>query len=248
MRWRMDLSYLGTNYSGWQKQTGDKTIQQTIEEALHVVTRQDIEITGCGRTDAGVHARNYTAHFDAEQLEDNASLIYKLNAVLPRDISINKLGITDDVFHARYDAIERHYLYHIHFYKNPFLHGQSLFFSGHVPLDRDAMHEAALLILQHNEFFTFCKMGSDVKHYNCTVNESKWTFSDDMANYSIKANRFLRGMVRLITGACLNIGLGKLSVATLSDSLKNQMPLPIQLSVPAEGLYLESVKYLTDEN
>src|SRR5687767_1895900 len=243
MRWRIDLSYKGTNYSGWQKQSGDKTVQQTIEEAFSTILREPIEIVGCGRTDAGVNARKYAAHFDANTISDSAKVLYQVNSILPDDIAINFLEKVKPEFHARYDARERHYLYYIHFNKNPFLIGQSFYFGTQVELDKSAMQDAAKLLMNYNDFLPFCKTGSDEKHFKCMITESKWDFENEQAIYSIKANRFLRGMVRLITGAYLNIGLGKLSIDSLEESLRQQIPLPLQWSVPPEGLFLEEVIY-----
>lgn len=243
MRWRIDLSYQGTNYSGWQKQPGDKTVQQTIEEAFGVVLRAPIEITGCGRTDTGVHARKYTAHLDVQGDHDISKILYQVNAVLPDDIAIRSISEVDENFHARFDAIQRQYNYHIHFQKDPFLNKQSFYFHQHTALDHTAIANAASLLKEYNEFLPFCKTGSDIKHYRCELTMSDWVFTEDNAIYSISANRFLRGMVRLITGTLLNIGLGKLTWEVVEESLKNKIPLPVQWSVPAQGLYLAEVKY-----
>lgn len=243
MRWKIHLSYLGTYYCGWQKQPGDPTVQQTLETAMTMILRQPIDIVGCGRTDTGVHARHYVAHADVNEIEVNDRLIYQLNAVLPPDIAIHFIEKTDASFHARYDAIERHYRYFIHFHKDPFLQGRSYYFHQQAILDQAAMQEAASLLLQFQHFQPFCKTGSDAEHFKSIVTESIWFFKDDHALYSIKANRFLRGMVRLVAGACLNAGLGKISVRDLKKSLEEQMPVPHAWSVPPEGLFLEDVIY-----
>jgi tRNA pseudouridine38-40 synthase len=243
MRWKIQLSYRGTAYCGWQRQPNDPSVQQTLEEAFALIIRQPVEIIGCGRTDTGVHAHNYTAHTDVVDVTLTDKLIYQINAVLPMDISIQHIEETTPEFHARFDAIERQYLYHIHFYKDPFLHGLSCYMHQHSPLDQDKMKEAAAILLQYNQFKPFCKTGSDADHFKCTLTESSWSFHEDSAVYSIKANRFLRGMVRLIVGACLNVGLGKTTIEELKESLDNQSLLPHAWSVSAEGLYLENVLY-----
>lgn len=243
MRWQIHLSYLGTAYCGWQRQPGDPTVQQTLEEAFSMILRQPVEITGCGRTDTGVHARHYVAHTDIFDVALNAKVVYQLNAVLPVDIAISHIEETTPGFHARFDAVERQYKYYIHFNKDPFLHGLSCYFHQHVPLDHDLMHEAATILMQYDQFKPFCKTGSDAEHFRCALTESLWTFDKDGAIYSIKANRFLRGMVRLTVGACLNAGLGKITLQELRQSLDQQTPLPHAWSVPAEGLYLENVRY-----
>ncbi|MDZ4749354.1 MAG: tRNA pseudouridine(38-40) synthase TruA [Saprospiraceae bacterium] len=243
MRWKIQLSYLGTSYCGWQRQPSDPSVQQTMEEAFSLILRQPIEIIGCGRTDTGVHARSYVAHTDVEDFTLNEKLVYHLNALLPKDIAIHHIEETSPEFHARFDAIERYYRYHIHFHKDPFLNGLSCFLHQHIPFDQQKMKEAASLLLQYHQFKPFCKTGSDADHFKCTLTESAWNFTNDHAVYSIKANRFLRGMVRLIVGACLNVGLGKISLAELKDSLDQQTILEHAWSVPAEGLYLENVVY-----
>ncbi len=243
MRCRVDLSYQGTHYCGWQKQPGERTVQQTIEEAFSLILREPVEITGCGRTDAGVHARNYTAHMDVMEMHDLSKIRYQVNAVLPYDIAIQSIRYVDSNFHARYEAIERHYRYYVHFYKNPFLNNQSFYFNVHDELNIIDMEAAAHSLLHYDEFLPFCKTGSDVKHFKSVVSASNWTIGKENAIYSIKANRFLRGMVRLIVGACLNVALGKLTLEEMENSLKNQTPLPLQWSVPPEGLYLEGVRY-----
>ena len=243
MRWRLELSYCGKNYCGWQKQPGDTTVQQVLEDAFSIILREPVEIIGCGRTDSGVHARRYTAHLDVTSELYTPKILYHINSILPLDIAIQSIIETDLTFHSRFDAIERHYQYYIHFDKNPFIKDQSFYFNRNADLDMFAMQEAALLIKDYSDFFPLCKTGSDAGHYRCNVSESHWIFEDNKATYSIKSNRFLRGMVRLIVGACLNIGLGKLSIKDLKECMDIQIPLPVQWSVPPEGLFLENVVY-----
>ena len=243
MRWKIHLSYSGTAYCGWQRQPGDPSVQQTLEEAFSLILRQPVEIVGCGRTDTGVHARAYTAHADIQDAEPTDKILYQLNAVLPHDIALHSIEGTDADFHARFDAVERHYQYYVHFHKDPFARNQSYFFQHHTGLDQPAMHAAATLLMQYQYFQPFCKTGSDAEHFKCLLTESKWIFENGHAVYSIKANRFLRGMVRLIVGACLNIGLHKITFEELKESLDNQSQLPHAWSVPPEGLFLEKVTY-----
>jgi len=243
MRWRIHLSYLGTAYCGWQRQPADPTVQQTLEEAMCMILRQPVEITGCGRTDTGVHARHYIAHADVTDVPLNDKIVYQINAVLPDDIAIHGITEASPEFHARFDAIERHYRYYLHFKKDSFRVGQSWFFNNQIPLDKEKMNDAASMLLQYDQFKPFCKTGSDVDHFRCTLKVSAWTFSDDHAEYSIQANRFLRGMVRLTVGACLNVGLGKIALGEMKRSLDQQAILPHSWSVPPEGLYLENVIY-----
>ena len=219
------------------------SVQQTLEETFALILRQPVEIVGCGRTDTGVHARNYVAHADVVDFPLTDKVVYQINAVLPLDISVNRIVETHETFHARFDAVERQYKYYMHFNKDPFLNGLSYYFHQETSLDPEKMQSAAELLLQFGDFLPFCKTGSDADHFRCKVTESKWVFQDGSAVYSIKANRFLRGMVRLVVGACLNVGLGKISLEELKDSLENQTPLAHAWSVPAEGLYLEEIVY-----
>ncbi|MEO5905841.1 MAG: tRNA pseudouridine(38-40) synthase TruA [Saprospiraceae bacterium] len=244
MRYQLILSFMGTNYSGWQKQPGSASVQQTLEEAFSMILRQPIGITGCGRTDAGVHARTYFAHFDADGLEkDFMKLTYQVNAVLPVDISLWVCKPLHYDFHARFDAISRSYKYSIHYQKDPFLYDRSYFINNPTELNKDKMNEVASLIMQYEEFLPFCKTGSDNKNYKCQITESEWQFEEQHCYYSVTANRFLRGMVRLIVGACLNAGYGKISVETIKDCLDKQIPLPLQLSVSPQGLCFLCAEY-----
>lgn len=243
MRIRIQLSYSGTSYCGWQKQPGDSSVQQTLEDSFSMILRQPVEIVGCGRTDTGVHARNYTAHADVHDIQWSDKLVYQLNSVLPKDIAIHHISEADAAFHARFDAVERHYKYYLHAHKDPFRLSQSFYFLQYIELDQQAMHEAAAMILSHSQFKPFCKTGSDADHYKCRVTESNWIFDKEQAIYSIRANRFLRGMVRLIVGSCLNIGLKKISIEDLKESMDQQSPVSHSWSVPPEGLFLEDVTY-----
>jgi len=242
MRWKIILSYLGTNYAGWQRQPGDLTVQQVLEESFSTILRQPIEIVGCGRTDTGVHARYYVAHFDADQF-DSTKTIYHVNAILPADIGIHSLDPVSPEFHARYDATERMYKYYLNFEKDPFLQTTSYYFHQAHALNRHALMESAALLAQFDQFKPFCKTGSDADHYKCVMMESSWMVSDQHAVFTIRANRFLRGMVRLIVGATLNAAIDKITVDQIRKSLEEQTPMPHAWSVPAHGLFLEKVIY-----
>jgi len=242
MRWKITLSYLGTHYAGWQRQPGDLTVQQVLEESFTAILRQPIEIVGCGRTDAGVHARKYAAHFDAEPFVASKTL-YQVNAILPPDIAVNAIEETHADFHARFDGKERLYKYFMHFEKDPFLQNTSYYFHQAADLNKITLQESAALLLQYENFMPFCKTGSDADHYKCVLMESSWEVKEGRAVYTVRANRFLRGMVRLIVGTCLNVALGKISIDQMKDSLDQQVPMPHAWSVPAEGLFLEEVVY-----
>jgi tRNA pseudouridine38-40 synthase len=243
MRWKITLSYLGTHYAGWQRQPGDLTVQQVVEEAFSTILRQPIEIVGCGRTDAGVHARKYVAHLDVAEVEPTSKLIYQVNSILPHDIALHSIEQADPEFHARFDANERMYRYYLHFNKDPFLLNTSFYFQQGKELDTDLLHESAALLLPFDQFKPFCKTGSDADHYRCKLMVSSWSVNEGRGVYTIRANRFLRGMVRLITGACLNVALGKITLEEMKESLEQQTPIPQAWSVPAEGLFLEEIVY-----
>ncbi len=243
MRWQIHLSYLGTNYCGWQKQPSSPSVQQTIEEAFTLILKQPIAIVGCGRTDTGVHARAYVAHAEVIDVQLTDKVVYQINAVLPLDISINEISEVHENFHARFDAVERHYKYYLHFNKNPFLNGTSYYFHQQTALDPSRLHAAAALLMEYDEFLPFCKTGSDADHFRCELTESKWVINEERATYSIKANRFLRGMVRLTVGACINVAMGKPTLNDLRECLERQTTLNHAWSVPAEGLFLEKIIY-----
>jgi tRNA pseudouridine38-40 synthase len=242
MRWKIALSYLGTQYAGWQRQPGDMTVQQVLEEALTTILRQPIEVVGCGRTDAGVHARHYIAHFDAEPF-DISKAVYHTNAILPADIAIQSIAEESSEFHARFDATARLYRYYLHFEKNPFLQNTSYYFHQAHDINHEDLHESAALFLLFEQFKPFCKTGSDADHYRCKIMESSWEIDEHKAVYTIRANRFLRGMVRLIVGASLNVGIGKITVEQIKESLSDQSAMPHAWSVPAQGLFLEEIVY-----
>lgn len=218
-------------------------MQQTLEEAFSKILREPVDIVGCGRTDAGVHGKSYVAHFDAGEISDTSKFLYQVNAVLPVDIAVMGLEKTHDDFHARFDALSRSYEYSIHYVKDPFLVDRSFYLNRHKDLDQQVMHDVAALIMKHDNFQSFSKTGSDNLNYTCVIQTSQWTFEEGGCMYAISANRFLRGMVRLIVGATLNAGLGKLSLEDIRMSLENEVVLPLQWSVPAEGLSFVEVGY-----
>lgn len=244
MRYFCRLSYDGTNYCGWQHQPGQASVQDTIEHALSTFFRVQTPVTGCGRTDTGVHARNYFIHFDLDTVF-RQDFIKNLNAILPKDIVLHEVIAVKDDAHARYDAYSRSYVYYLESSKNPFSLPYSFQYYHFHLADRELMQQAAELLTHYSDFTSFCKTNSGVDKKLCTVTNSCWKFDDatGKATFHITANRFLRGMVRLIVGMCLNVGTGKLSLDTVTDCLESQVPLPVQWSVPAAGLFLDEIKY-----
>lgn len=244
MRYFVELAYNGAKYIGWQKQPNGSSIQTTIEKGLSKILRQSIEVVGCGRTDARVHAKQYFLHFDfEEELPDD--LLFRINKVLPKDISFLNVRQVEDTAHARFDATHRAYEYHLDFSKNPFEIDTVYYFSQAEKLDQNKMQEAAKLLFEFKAFFPFCKSKNDARTMNCKIMRSEWVFDNENGRmvFHISANRFLRGMVRLIVGMCLNVGLGKVSLEEVRNALEKQERLDKSLSVPPHGLFLIDIRY-----
>ncbi len=218
------------------------TVQQKIEEAITTVLRTEVPVVGCGRTDAGVHALQYMLHFDfdASLPED---FLFRLNRILPKDIAIQKVCEVKADAHARFDANHRAYEYRVGPTKNPFTINTAFFYPFFHKLDRDKMQAAAKMLSEHKEFFPFCKSNTDVKTMECSIFRSEWIFKEDEMIYEVAANRFLRGMIRLIVGMSLNVGLGKLSLEELQTALIKQERLRKSYSVPPQGLFLKDILY-----
>lgn len=243
-RYFLTLAYRGTRYCGWQTQPNAPSVQQTVEEALAVILRTATPIVGCGRTDTGVHARYYTAHFDSRE-ELPPTFVNGLNSLLPDDIAIYTCTEVKSDAHARFDAFERSYEYHITFRKDPFLHDRAWFYPQYRQLDMENMKRTAGLLLEFDDFKSFCKSDSGLEHYRCDLREARWEQLPDNGGlvFHISANRFLRGMVRLVVGACIQTGKGQLAPGDVYDALEKQKPPGKNLSVPAHGLFLTAVRY-----
>jgi len=241
LRYFIELSFNGKNYHGWQDQPDTATVQGTIENALSTLLREQISIVGAGRTDTGVHAKHMIAHTDIDELKDTKELIFKLNSFLPKDISIHRIYNVDHEAHARFDAIQRTYQYQITGRKDPFLIGYAYYL--HQLPDIILLNEASKILLDYNDFQCFSRSKTDVKTYNCTIEEAIWTFKDDRLIFTITADRFLRNMVRAIVGTLLEIGLGTKSIDDLHTIILSKDRNKAGSSVPAHGLYLTEVKY-----
>jgi len=244
VRFAVRISFNGNSYFGWQSQEGGNTVQDEIEAALSLRYAREIRINGCCRTDSGVHANDFVFHFDYEE-DIRDDFIYNLNKMLPSDIAFRSIDRVSDNFHSRFDAISRSYVYRIHSVKNPFLKGLSYYFPALTKADRNVLIQSCELIKCFKEFYPFCKSNTDVKTMVCDVSRIEWTFDECTGNFtfSIVSDRFLRGMVRLIVGACINAALGKLSLYDIEAAMKMQTRLDKSLSVPAHGLYLNEIKY-----
>jgi tRNA pseudouridine38-40 synthase len=245
MRYFLHLAYLGKNYNGWQVQPNAPSVQQTIEKVLTTILRAPTEIVGCGRTDTGVHATHYYAHFDISDVALPSYFLHRVNKMLPSDIVIYDIFPIEKEAHARFDAYRRAYEYHIGGLKNPFLQDTTTFIYDFEKLDYEKMQIAARLLLDYQTFAPFCKSDHDAKTLDCTLYRSEWIwdFEEKKAIYHIEANRFLRGMVRLIVGMCLEVGRGKTTVEEVKNALDRQTLLVRSHSAPPQGLALTKVLY-----
>lgn len=243
MRYAMILQYNGTNYHGWQRQNNQKTVQGTLIECFSNVLGQHIEVLGCGRTDSGVHAKKYVAYFDYDTLSNEQidKLLYKINTYLAFDIRINSIVKTSNDFNARFDALSRTYRYYISCKKQPFDND----FCWFVPykLDIQAMNTAAKILYRYDDFTSFSKLGTQVNNNICRILYAHWDKRDEYLVFSIKANRFLRNMVRAIVGSLVDVGRGKLSVMDFDNIIASQDRAKASSSAPAKALFLEDVEY-----
>lgn len=244
MRYFLELAYNGTRFQGYQKQPHGQTVQSTLEKGLSTLLRHPTSIVGCGRTDTGVHAKQYFAHFDTEHtISDN--FIYALNALTGYDIEIYKVHQVADSAHARFDACSRSYKYFINTKADPFQQETVYYHPKSQHINRNKLQEAAQLLLEYDEFATFCKTNTDTKTQSCRLTHSEWTTDEERNQlvYHISANRFLRGMIRLIVGMCINVSRGKLPLEQVKKALEEQASLKLAWSVPPQGLFLTDIKY-----
>ena len=209
-RYFVYFKYDGTAYHGWQVQPNAVSVQEKLQDALSTLLREEIQVVGAGRTDTGVHARMMVAHFDTDKDVDGPQLVYKLNRLLPRDISADKVIPVSQDMHARFSARSRTYHYYVHQHKDPFLRHYSceLFYD----LDFEKMNEAAAMLLEYDDFAAFCKSNTDVKTTLCDVTEARWVKDGEYSwHFVITANRFLRNMVRAVVGTLVDVGRGRIN-------------------------------------
>ena len=241
MRYFIELSYKGTNYHGWQIQPDASSVQEEITKALATILQEKILLVGAGRTDAGVHASQMFAHVDTvKKLTDD--YVHKLNAILPNDIVIKSIKEVSDETHARFDAVSRTYEYKILLGRDPFLL-ETTWQLHQKNLQIEKMNEAANLLFKYEDFESFSKVKTDVNTFNCTIMKAVWTLEDKHLIFHIKANRFLRNMVRAIVGTLLEVGLGKKTVEDFRNIIESKKRSEAGLSVPAKGLFLTEVCY-----
>lgn len=244
MRYFAEIAYNGTRFCGWQRQPNAVSVQELIEKTLSTLLQKNIETVGCGRTDTGVHASKYYLHFDTDQpLPEN--VLGRVNKLIGKDIAVRSIQTVPDHAHARFDATARSYQYLISTKKDPFSQETKYFMHTAEKLNQNLLQETASLYLDYQDFFPFCKTGSDNLSVNCQLFESRWEFKmeEDLMIYHVSANRFLRGMVRLLVGACLSAGSGLLTVDEIKIALDQQIRLKKSQSVPPQGLYLSEIIY-----
>ena len=242
-RYFITLSYDGTRFHGWQVQPNGISVQGELQRALGLLLRQDVQVTGAGRTDAGVHARMMVAHFDLTgDPIDCAQLTYKLNKLLPQDIAVQRVEPVAADMHARFSAVARTYHYYIHTRKSPFVRHYSC--ELHYPLDFERMNEAARLLMGYDDFGAFCKAHADVKTTLCRVTQAEWKqTSPGEWFFVITANRFLRNMVRAVVGTLIEVGRHRLSLDDFRRVVEGRRRTDAGESMPAHALFLERIDY-----
>lgn len=252
MRYFIQLSYDGTGYHGWQVQPNGVSVQEVLQKALSTLLRQPTEVTGAGRTDAGVHASMMVAHFDwpaAQEGEgckelplDCTQLTYKLNRLLPPDVAVQAVRPVSPEMHARFSATRRTYHYYIHTRKDPFLRGYS--WQVNVPLDFALMNEAAQVLLEYSDFTSFSKTGTDVKTNICQLTEARWEqLKPGEWRFTVSANRFLRNMVRAIVGTLVEVGRHRMTISQMRHAIEAKDRQRAGESVPGHALYLTNIEY-----
>ena len=245
-RYFIELAYKGTNFHGWQIQPNAVSVQEILERALSVITREAIAVIGAGRTDTGVHASYFVAHFDSSKLNlDHPDWVYKLNSFLGLDVAVFCITKVDAEAHARFDAASRTYQYRLNLIKDPFSIETSWYFFRQPDLLK--MNEASKILFEYTDFTSFSKLHTDVKTNNCIIYLAEWsrlgsqTGSDVV--FTIKADRFLRNMVRALVGTILEIGIGKIDLDAFRKIIEQKDRGAAGLSVPAHGLFLTDIEY-----
>jgi tRNA pseudouridine38-40 synthase len=238
----MELAYKGTNFHGWQIQPNAVSVQESLGKALSVITRKTIAVTGAGRTDTGVHAAYYVAHFESEKLNlDHPDFAHKLNSFLNKDLVIFRITKVIPDAHARFDVISRTYQYHLNLRKEPFLQETSWYYFCQPDLAK--MNEASLILFEYSDFTSFSKLHTEVKTNNCKIYCAEWTQVGSNIVFTVKADRFLRNMVRALVGTILEVGTGKINLAEFRKIIELKDRGAAGLSVPAHGLFLTDIEY-----
>lgn len=242
-RYFIELSYRGTNYHGWQIQENAHSVQAELNKALSVLLKEDIITIGAGRTDTGVHAKFFVAHFDTEHTEliTRSDFTYHLNQILPKDISIKAIKKVKPEAHARFDATSRTYEYVICKEKDPFCLNMAWLYTGQ--LNVESMNLAIQHLFTYTDFTSFSKVGSDNKTSICKIISANWEERENLLVFTITADRFLRNMVRAIVGTLIDVGRQKISIDRFSEIIAAKDRSLAGSSAPAEGLYLTGIEY-----
>lgn len=245
MRYFIELRYKGAAYFGWQRQNDVPSVQQTLERALSTLLRADTEVVGAGRTDTGVNASYYVAHFDTTTpIADPERLVYKLNLILPDDISIFSVKEVAPEAHARFDAVRREYRYYVEQRKNPFTRDGS--WQYYVTLDVEAMNRAAESLLRYDDFTSFAKLNSNNKTNICHISHAEWVREGERLCFTIVADRFLRNMVRALVGTLVDVGRGRYTPEQFEEIVASRDLSRSSGGAPAQGLFLSDVAYPED--
>jgi len=242
-RYFIRLSFKGTAYHGWQIQPNAPTIQAVLNRDMSIILGETIETTGAGRTDTGVHAKVFYAHFDSEKdhLDNQGKMIHQLNGILPADIAVQEILKVNPDAHARYSALSRTYEYHILRAKDPFLPG----FAHTVTraLDMQKMDEATRILFEYTDFTSFSRVDTDVSNYNCRIMQADWKSEGHLLVFTIRADRFLRNMVRAIAGTLLDVGTGRTTPEGFRTVIESRNRSAAGASAPAKGLFLTAIDY-----
>jgi len=253
-RYFIHMAYDGGDYFGWQIQPNEKTVQQVIEHALSTLLKQEIPVSGAGRTDTGVHASYFVAHFDHFSPEATAvknssktylptseQFVFKLNRFLPPDIVVYKITSVAEDMHARFSATYRTYHYHISTIKPIYNRNYSHYVFGE--LDEEAINNCCKVIMETSDFTSFAKLHTDVHTNICRVTNAQWKKVEQAYLFEITADRFLRNMVRSITGTLLDVGCGKLDLDGFKKIVEAKDRAKAGSSAPAKGLFLVDIGY-----
>ena len=242
-RYFIFISYKGTAYHGWQIQPNSATVQKLIDHALSTILGETISVTGAGRTDTGVHALVFCAHFDTmyPDLDKEKNMVFRLNRFLPKDVSVNRIRRVHDTANARFSALSRTYRYYISLEKDPFAEDSSWHIHG--DLNTGLMNEAAGLLLNYSDFTSFSKLHTDVRTNNCKIYEAFWVHDGSQLVFTIKADRFLRNMVRAIVGSLADVGMGKKTIHGFEEIIRARDRRKAGFSAPAKGLFLAEIEY-----
>jgi len=245
-RFFLTLSYNGTGFNGWQIQENTpNTVEQVLEDKLSMLLKEKIDLIGCGRTDAGVHAKNYIAHFDShcsDLIENKNHWIYKFNTVLPHSVSIENIQKVKDTSHARFEATQRVYYYYLNQQKNPFRDAFNWYVYGE--LDFELMNKAAALLLEYEDFTSFSKVNTQSKTNTCKITKALWQkCGNNEWRFTISADRFLRGMVRAIVGTLVMVGKNKITISDFKKIIEAKDRRVAGNNAPANALFLVAINY-----